>query len=119
MANPNIVNVAGVLGRTVGSALSTSAAAIVSNSGGSNKIFKINSIIACNRDGVNNADVTVYATLDGSARYIAYQITVPAKSTLVVMSKDTAIYLEESDSITAFASASSDIDLIVSYEEIN
>ena len=46
-------------------------------------------------------------------------VTVPAKSTLVVLGKDSPIYLEEGDKITAGASAADDLHLTVSYEEID
>lgn len=117
MANPNIVSVTGIYGRTVGAALGTSASTLISSS--SNTVRKVNSITVANVDGTNDADATVYATIDGSTRYLAYQITVPAKSTLVVTSKDTSFYLEESDVLYALASAASDLQIIVSYDEIS
>ena len=43
----------------------------------------------------------------------------PADSTLVVLSKDTAIYMEESSVLAVKASAANDIDVVVSYEEIS
>lgn len=119
MANPNIVNVSYIYGRTVGYSLTTSAYTIVANASGSGKIYKVNSIIASNIDGTNDVDLTVRLYIDSAYRYIAYQITVPAKSTLVVLSKDTSIYLEENDNISAWASAASDVDLHISYEEIS
>jgi hypothetical protein len=117
MANPNIVDVTSIYGRTIGATLTTGTNTIISTV--SNKIRKINSITVANRDGTNDADVTVYATIESATRYLAYAITVPAKSTLVVSSKDTSFYLEEADTLTAVASASGDLDIIVSYDEIS
>jgi len=119
MANPNIAGLTSIYGRTIGAALTTGATAIITNAASSGKILKINSITVANRDGTNDADVTVYATIDSSVRYLAYTITVPAKSTLVVSSKDTSFYLEELDILTALASAAGDLDIIVSYDEIS
>jgi len=42
MANPNIINVGTISGKTVGAALGTATADIVTNSAASGKIFKIN-----------------------------------------------------------------------------
>jgi hypothetical protein len=119
MAAPNIVNVATITGRTVGAALTTSAADIVTNSAASGKVFKINAIYVSNVDGTNNADVTI-AFYDASTTVsyeIAHTISVPADSSLDVMSKP--IYLEEGDKITALASATGDLEIVVSYEEIS
>ena len=72
-----------------------------------------------NVDGANSADVTVQY-YDGSTAFrIASTIAVPADSTLVVTDKNSVIYLEEGKSIRAFASAASDLEIIISYEEIS
>jgi len=120
MANPNIVNVSTILGKVAGLAVTTSVTAIVTNSNGSNKIFKINSLIISNVDGTNAADITAEVYKNQSTSfYLAYTISVPADATLVVISKDTSIYLEENDSIRLTASANSDLQAICSYEEIS
>jgi len=119
MAAPNIVNVATILGRTVGAALGTSSADIVTNSAGSGKVFKVNAIYVSNVDGTNSADVTVgfYDASTTSTYELAHTIAVPADASLDIVSK--AIYLEEGDKIVASASASGDLEIVVSYEEIS
>jgi hypothetical protein len=120
MTAPNIVNVTSIYGKTVGAALGTATGTDILTCP-TNKVLKINSIIVSNIDGANAADVTVYF-YDASkvTRYaLAYTISVPADSTLVVISKDTAIYLEENDQIEAGASASGDLNIVISYEELD
>jgi len=119
MAAPNIVNVTTITGKTVGAALTTSSADIVTNSAASGKVFKINAIYVSNVDGTNNADATVaFYNADNTTSYkLAHTVTVPADATLDIISK--AIYLEEGDKITALASAASDLEIVVSYEEIS
>jgi hypothetical protein len=119
MANPNIVNVSNILGKTVGAAVTTSLAALVTNTSGSNQIFKINSLIISNVDGTDPADITVEYLDSGTAYKLASTITVPADATLVVISKETAIYLEENDSIRVQASANGDLQAVCSYEIIS
>jgi len=87
----------------------------------SDKVLKINSIIVANIDGANDAQVTCYF-YDSSASsryYLARTINVPADSTLVLLAKDSPIYLEEADEIEAGANATSDLEIIVSYEELD
>lgn len=119
MAAPDIVSVAHIYGKTVGAALGTSSADILTNSAGSGKVFKVNAIYVANVDGTNNADATVgFYDASATATYkLASTITVPADATLDIISK--SIYLEEGDKITALASASGDLEIVVSYEEIN
>ena len=123
MAAPNIVNVTSIYGKTVHDTLvNTSASATLTNAASSNKVLKINTIIAANVDGTNDADITVFVTTAGSATalyHLAHTITVPADSTLVIISKDTSFYLEEDRAIRANASNASDISLMVSYDELD
>lgn len=119
MANPNIVGVTAIYGNTSVLAATTSPTAIVTNSGGSGKVYKLNNLVVANVDGVTSADVTVDLYRSSVAYPIASTIAVPADSTLVVIDKNTAIYLLEGDAIRVTASASGDLVATASYEEIN
>ena len=119
MAAPNIVNVTTIIGHTDVQSVTTSASAIVTNSAASGKVFKINSLIVSNIDGTNPADITIDLFRSSTSYYLASTITVPADATLVVISKDNPIYLEEGDSIRCLASANGDLQAICSYEEIS
>ena len=119
MAAPNLKNPTTILGRTARYAVTTSLAAALSNSAASGKVLKINSIFCANVDGVNAADISV-SIFDGTTdRYIARTIAVPADATQVLSTKETYFYLEEGDSIRALASAASDLELVIGYEEIS
>ena len=120
MANPNIVNVSNILGKTVGVAATTTMTALVTNSASSGSIYKINSLIVSNVDGTNAADVTVeFYDNQSNAVKLVSTVTVPADATLVVISKETSIYLEENDSIRIQASADGDLQAVCSYEIIS
>ncbi len=122
MAAPNIVGVTSIYGKSVAGALGTSAATILNNPVSSGKVLKVNSLYIANVDGTNNADATVsYYSQDdigGTATALANTIRVPSDTTLVIVSKDAPIYLEEDKSIGGLASASGDLVYVCSYEEI-
>ena len=123
MANPNIVGVTDIKGVSVGAIInSTFVFTVVTNSAGSGKVYKINTILAANVDGTNAADITVSwvdASNSNSEYYLAKTVGVPADSTLVVLSKDSSIYLNEGDTLRFQASAGNAIHITVSYEEIS
>ena len=124
MAAPNIVNVTTITGKSaVVDLTTTSATAVVSNAASSGKVFKINSLVVSNVDGTNAADITIsyYSEDDigGTATQIVSTVSVPADSSLVVIDKNTSIYLEEDRSIGATAGSASDLKIVVSYEEIS
>ena len=119
MANPNIVNVTNIYGRIEGLAPTTVTTAIVTNAAASAKILKVNSLIISNVNGVGSADITAEVFKNQTTSYrLAFTITVPSRATLVLISKDTSIYLEENDSIRLTASANSYLEAVCSYEEI-
>ena len=120
MAAPNIVNVSSIYGKTRAFQLdNTLTTQLVGNASGSNKLLKINSIIVGNKHGTDNVDVTI-SWYDGSTDfYLAKTVTVPAKSTLIVLGKDSPLYLEENQQFRGGASANSALDCIISYEELD
>jgi len=127
MANPNIVSVSAIYGNTstllISSTADPFATALVSNAASSGKVYKINSIVAANVDGTSAADISIKifsaAALGGTGTAIASTIAVPADASLVVTDKTTSFYLLEDRSIGATASASNDIVVTCSWEEIN
>lgn len=114
------MNVATITGKTIGAALTTSNASILTNSASSGKVFRINSIVVSNIDGSANADATVSIYKNATTDYyLASTVTVPADATLVVATKDMNLYLEENDAIRGLASANGDLHIIVSYDDIS
>lgn len=121
MANPNIVNVGTILGKTYANVLTTSNVLHVVNGSSSGNIIKINSIVVSNVDGAAAADVTLEvnnAAGNGTPYRLVSTVSVPADASLIVTDKTTTFYLEENQSIKGFASANGDLEIIISYEII-
>ena len=123
MANPNLVNVTNINGRTFGNVLTTSNAIIIANASGSGNVLKINNIVVSNVDGSTAADVTIEfntsAVGTGTVTRLVNTVSVPADASLIVTDKSTSFYLEENTSIKGFASANSDLEVLISYEVLS
>ena len=127
MAAPNIVAVSTIRGKSNVANLTTTSSSVIVNDVNSGKVFKINTIMISNVDGINASNVSVelfkfgsqnVSTGTGNATYaIANVMTVPAKSSLDVLSK--SIYLEEGDQLKAKSDANNRLHLITSFEEIS
>ena len=127
MAAPNIVAVTTIRGKSNVANLTTTSSSVVVNPVNSGQVFKLNTIIVSNVDGTNSGNVTVElfkfgaqntSTGTGNAVYsLANVVTVPAKSSLDIMSK--SLYLEEGDHLKAKADANNRLHLITSFEEIS
>ena len=127
MANPNIVSVATILGGNAGWNLSTGLTTELL-SVTAEYVLKINRIVCTNVHATDAADLNLYVGGMGSGTtgisttgadatvYLAKVISVPANASLVVL--DTPIYLMEADTLNGGTSASSTLDLFISYETI-
>jgi len=119
MANPNLLEISSVIGKTaVNADIPATPTVLLSNGAASNKVFKVNSLKITNIDGVNDAEITVDLYRSGVAYEIAHNILVPAKASLVVITKDDMLYLEEADDLRITASATGDLSAVCSYDEI-
>lgn len=116
MANPNIVNVSDIKGKTAVQAVTNSAVAIITNNAASGAVYKVNALYISNVDGANSAEVSVDLYRNTIAYHIAKSVTIPGKATIDVISK--SIYLEEGDSLRLTASVNGDLEAVCSYEEI-
>lgn len=117
MSAPNIVAVATITGKTAVQAVTTTATALITNSAGSGKVMKVDSLMVANVNGSANATVNVDVYRSSTAYRIAYLMTVPAGATIDVLSK--FVYLEEGDALRLTASANSYLEAVASYEEIS
>jgi hypothetical protein len=118
MANPNIVNVTSITGKTALAILSTVTANVITNTASSNSVYKLNTITLSNYTGVLVA-ANVSINRNSGTFYLAGALSVPPNSTLVLLAKDTSMYLEEGDVVQANVSANTSISFSSSYEIIS
>ena len=83
-----IFNTTVISGNTAVQNVTTVLTSVVSNAAASGRVYRINSLIIANVDGVNAADVTVDLFRSSIAYRLASTITVPADASLVVISKE-------------------------------
>jgi hypothetical protein len=123
MAAPNIVNVANIFAKTFANVVTTSNAIVIANGSNSGNVLKINTIILSNVDGTYAASANVEynsaAAGTGTPYRLARTVSVPPNSSLIVVDKSTAFYMEENTSIKTQASANSNLEIIVSYEVLS
>ena len=118
MTAPNIVNVSSIIGKSYGEVLSTTLTTEILKNTVTDSVYKINTVIVCNKNGTSGLNCTAYLRKGAGTRYqFASTVFVPADSSMVLIGKDSPIYLEENDSINA--GGSSDLVMIVSYEVIS
>ena len=122
MANPNIVNVTSIYGDTSYLIPSTTGATTwTALTPAVGTVNKVNNIVASN---VTGSAVAVTVSINsatgggGTAYRIAYQISVPANSSLIIVDKTTAIYVGEAQSVVVTVGTSNAIELTASYEAL-
>ena len=132
MANPNIVQVTTINGKSMGYAITTANGAMIPPELGvtgvpTGQVYKINSITISNITTGTTAWASVWrnATVAGPYGtssvngYLAYQIDIPPKATISILGKSTSIYLNEGHSIVAVTNQASTLTFTASYEVIS
>ena len=126
MANPNIVEVTNINGAAGGYMLTTTIGGMTL-AVPAVTVWKINTITVANITATacwvsvwryTNSIAGPYGTssLDG---YIAYQVSIPGKSSLSVIDKSISIYLNEGHRISAMAESNSSLHFHASWEVIS
>lgn len=122
MANPNIVSVTSIYGSTTYLIPSTTAATVWTTlTPAAGTVNKVNNIVAAN---VTGSAVAVTVAINSAAagagtNYdIAYQISVPANASLIIIDKTTSIYVGEAQSIVVTVGTGSAIELTSSFEAL-
>lgn len=124
MANPNIVNVTDIVANNAFVKLTTTNITVLaSNPPGSNKVYKINTVIVANIDGLVPRDITVSVfseeNLGGTETQVIDAIAIPAGASLIAVDKATTIYLTEDQSLGAKGSSADAFTVVASWEEIS
>ena len=122
MTAPNLVSPSSILGKTTYLTLAnTNETDLLVNASGSDTAMRVTNLMAANIDGSGAADITatLYTAASGGTGYaIASTVSVPADSTMVILTRENGFWLEEDRRITVQASASGDLSVICSYEEV-
>jgi hypothetical protein len=122
MANPNIVNVTSIYGNTsylIPTTTGVTTWTALTPAAGT--VNKVNNIVASNVTGsAVNVTVSINSAISGggTAYRIAYQISVPANASLIIVDKTTSIYVGEAQSIVATVGTANAIELTASYEAL-
>jgi hypothetical protein len=115
MAAPNILTIATLTGKTALSTLTTATGNIITNSAASNTVNKLNEVVITNYTS-SNITANVMLNRSSTAFFLAGNISIPSFSALVVVAKDTQVYMEEGDVLQANVSANSAGHIYASYE---
>lgn len=132
MANPNIVNVTSIYGNTAyvlpsGTTATTSwtyngSTSLTGLTPAANTVNRITSIVVSNvTSAAANATVQISnnATFgSGTAYSIAYQISVPPNSSVIVTDKTTAFYVTENQSVGVISGTASALVYTATFEAI-
>lgn len=132
MANPNIAALTSIYGNTAYVIPSTTAVSVAWTYNGSTALTgltpasgtvnKITSIMATNVTGtaatitIGISNNSTYAS--GTPYYIAYQISVPANSTLIITDKTTGFYITENQSVGVIVGTGSALNIVATVEAI-
>jgi len=117
MAAPNVVNVTTITARSNVNTVSTTLGNIVLNSLNSNQVHKINTVMVTNTNTIP-ISCNLCILRSSTLFYLASNIVVPVGTTVLLVAKDNAVYLEEGDALQTSAQAFG-LYVAASYEVIS
>ena len=122
MAAPNLASPTTITGKTTYLTLAnTTETDLLVNAASSGKALRVTMVTLANIDGVSSVDATVRiytAASGGTGHALASTVTIPADATVVLLGRDSSVWLEEDRRLTVTASAGGDLAVVCSYEEV-
>ena len=118
MANPNIINVSSIYGNSGILTVTTSYSNVVQNPTSSGAIYKLNSLVLTNACTAPISATVQYNRAGSNTNYAA-NVGIPTAASLVVMGKDTPLYLLENHSIQISATVNNYITAVASWEQMS
>ena len=118
MANPNIVNVTTIYGNTGILVANTVMANVVQNPASSGSIYKINNLIVTNAC-TSPIAVNLQLNQAGTNNYVAANVSIPSAAVVVLLAKDSGLYLLENTSLQVNATSNGYITAVSSWEQIS
>ena len=119
MAAPNILTPTTLTAETLTYAVTDTLTACLSNAADSGEVLKINSIYCANITGSTAESITLTIYDGATDTHLASTISVPVNGTQMLSDRQTYFYLEEGISLRAQASATTSLELVISYEEFS
>lgn len=120
MAAPNLTSsTLTTYGRTTATTISTAVTVLISNPFGSNKSYKVNSLYIANIDNLKDARTSVDFFRTSTSYRMIDRMKISSGDSLVAVSRDTAIHLEEGDSLRCYADENELIHVVLGYEIIS
>jgi hypothetical protein len=115
MAAPNLLSLTTATARSYFANLSATTTTTLLTADASS-VYKVNTITVANIDGTTGYDVSLNIANTTANVALAYLITVPAKSSLVLTDKSGQFYLEEGEYLQGGSSSANKLSILISYE---
>lgn len=120
MANPNLLSLSAIYGLNSGvNVTSTSPTTILNNPSSSGKLLKVNHVRVTNNSTTSVATFSVTFTETSGSVNIASNMSVSVGGSIVVVDKESYVYLDENSSLSITSSDTTPIGIFVSYEELS
>ena len=122
MAAPNLAAPTTITGKTVYVSLAnTNETTLLTNAANSNKALRLTSLTVANTGaGAADISVSIYSAASGGTEFrIASAVSVPAYATLIVISRESSVWMEEDRRVTVRASAANFLTVVCSYEDVS
>ena len=118
MASPNLVNVTAKYGKTTVETVGSSNKVLAANPSISGKLIKVFSLYLSNTNETDTGYITVYLFRANATVKLANKLEVAPRDTVVFITEQAPLYLEEGDSIVCQSTQTVVFNAVSSYDII-
>ena len=116
MAAPNLLALTQVYGRSTATNIGTAVTVLLSNAFASGKSVKVVSVYVANVDSTTAAKVSVDFYRNSMSIRVIDRLQISPGDSLIVMDRNSALFLEEGDSLRCYSDQTDLMHVTVSYE---
>lgn len=116
MTAPNLLALTQVYGKSTATNISTAVTVLLSNSYASSRSVKIVSLYVANVDVATAAKISVDFYRSSVSIRLIDRLQISPGNSLIAIDKNSALYLEEGDSLRCFSDQTDLMHVVVSYE---
>ena len=116
MAAPNLLALTQVYGRSTATNIGTAVTVLLSNAFASGKSVKVVSVYVANVDSTTASKVSVDFYRNSMSIRVIDRLQISPGDSLIVMDRNSALFLEEGDSLRCYSDQTDLMHVTVSYE---
>ena len=120
MAAPNLFAATSLIEKSVGLAVTASAATLIANAAASGTLVRVKSVRVANIHATNTGQITLQVVKNAGTTYrLAFQVNMAIGTSIDLIEGGTVVHLEENDTMQILANATTTFEAWANYDVVS